>query len=168
MKILDYGSRDTGPVRRFRDKGYQAFNVDIPTSDKVKDVGFLSYYDGRDLPFRDNEFDIIVSNQVMEHCQLIDYYREASRVLKDTGYMILHFPTRWQPYEAHAKTWFLHWLPRMIKKYRNRPEYFNFRSKRYHKKLALKYFSAWVDLSCWPRQVFAILLKTEPYEMVKQ
>lgn len=42
------------------------------------------------LPYVDGYFDIIISNQVIEHLQNIDnFFKEINRVLKDEGYAII-------------------------------------------------------------------------------
>lgn len=98
----------------------------------------------------------------MEHCSNpAAYYQEASRVLKDTGYMFLHFPHIWIPYDTHSQTWFRHWFGIVSK---DRPEYFNWHTKYYHKHIASKYFKTWIDLAPWWRQVKAILFKCDPYD----
>ena len=68
-------------------------------------------YDGKELPLKSNTFDIIFSDQVMEHCYHIDdFYREAARVLKPDGVMQVNFPHRFVPFDSHSRTWFRHWF----------------------------------------------------------
>jgi len=47
----------------------------------------------RTLPFKDNSFDVIVANQVLEHLYSADhFFREAYRLLKRGGYIVLSTP----------------------------------------------------------------------------
>jgi|TARA_B100000959_G_scaffold248049_1_gene274696 SAM-dependent methyltransferase len=74
-------------------------------------------YDGDALPLPDASIDIVLSQQVLEHVRpavLESYYREESRVLKQTGIAYHQVPHRLVPYESHTRTWFLHYLPRPI------------------------------------------------------
>jgi SAM-dependent methyltransferase len=69
--------------------------------------------DGRELPFRDGEFDVAFSNAVVEHVaggragqrQFVhELCRVARRVFVTT-------PNRWFPIEVHTLLPFVHWLP---------------------------------------------------------
>ena len=73
---------------------------------------------GSSLPFKDSYFDVVISCQVLEHVpnNLIDiYYNEQSRCLKNGGLLYNEVPHRFNPYDSHTQTWFLHWLPNFIK-----------------------------------------------------
>jgi SAM-dependent methyltransferase len=67
---------------------------------------------GRDaLPFRDSQFDMVISNQVFEH--IPDPTRilpEIARVLKPAGQFLALFPFREIWYEGHLGLYFAHWL----------------------------------------------------------
>jgi hypothetical protein len=69
--------------------------------------------DGRALPFRENAFDLVISNAVIEHVGDEDaqqqFASEHDRVGKN---WILTTPNRWFPVESHTKTVFLHWSRR--------------------------------------------------------
>jgi hypothetical protein len=68
--------------------------------------------DGRALPFRDQSFDVVFSNSVIEHVGERDlqekFAREAVRVGR--SYWI-QTPNRWFPVEQHLFLPILHWLP---------------------------------------------------------
>lgn len=105
-------------------------------------------YDGNNLPFANNSFDIVVSIEVIEHVN--NPYKmlsEIRRVLKPDG--ILHITTanKWWPYEPHFRLLFLSYLPEFIADFYIRltgkgesyhdiklPSYWNF------KKMVNKYF----------------------------
>ena len=148
MKILDYGSHNKKQPNRVNVDLMPHANVDIVVGTDV-------------LPFDDCSFDIVISNQVMEHNLHIEsYYREAARVLKDNGYMFLHFPHRWQPNPGHYMKWFSHWFKPV------QPGY-NWQPRSYHKRIALKYFDKWVDLAPYYRQVKAVLFKQDMFKLLE-
>ena len=70
--------------------------------------------DGCDLPFADNEFDLVFSSAVLEHVGCLDrqkkFIAEACRVSKK--YVFLTTPNRYHPFEFHTYLPFLHWLPK--------------------------------------------------------
>ncbi len=70
--------------------------------------------DGKNLPFKKDKFNFILSLQVLEHLSdnFIDiYYAEEERVLKENGYAYHEVPHLLVPFESHARLWFAHWLP---------------------------------------------------------
>jgi SAM-dependent methyltransferase len=61
---------------------------------------------GEDLPFPESLFDLILSNEVIEH--VVDdqkAVREMIRTLVPGGRMILFCPNRWYPFETHGIYW---------------------------------------------------------------
>jgi hypothetical protein len=68
--------------------------------------------DGRDLPFRDREFDVVHSNAVVEHVGPRDeqkrFVAELTRVAA-SGFVTT--PNRWFPIESHSRLPVVHWLP---------------------------------------------------------
>lgn len=70
--------------------------------------------DGRDMPFADNEFDLVFSSAVLEHVgsyqQQKSFIAEAVRV--SSKYVFLTTPNRWHPLEFHTYLPLLHWLPK--------------------------------------------------------
>jgi SAM-dependent methyltransferase len=67
---------------------------------------------GQPLPFRDQEFDIVFSNAVVEHAGSragqAAFVEELCRVGK--RYFITT-PNRWFPFETHTGLPLVHWLP---------------------------------------------------------
>jgi SAM-dependent methyltransferase len=81
---------------------------------------------GEHLPFPGDSFDLILSNEVIEHVQ--DDHKavgEMVRVLKTGGRIALFCPNRWYPFETHGIYWrgkyrfgnkaFINYLPRGIR-----------------------------------------------------
>ncbi len=64
--------------------------VEIDTNDKKPGI---TYYDGYKLPFKDENFDSIISSEVFEHVVNIeDIVSELNRVIKSGGMMLLSVP----------------------------------------------------------------------------
>ena len=104
---LDYGC---GPrsMAYCRARGYRVVGVELAPKPTSKP---MAVYDGRNLPFKDNTFDWIYSQQVIEHVQDLDrYFSEARRVLCPGGELLAEFPTRLMPYDRHKRAWFKHWF----------------------------------------------------------
>ena len=79
----------------------------------LNDPVFFSYQ-GNELPFKNNYFDFIYSQQVLEHVEdsyIDDFFTEENRVLKLEGITYHQIPHLLVPYESHVKIWFAHWLP---------------------------------------------------------
>ncbi|MDR3416689.1 MAG: class I SAM-dependent methyltransferase [Nevskia sp.] len=68
------------------------------------------------LPFAAGEFDVVISNHVIEHvgdrARQADHLAEVHRVMKPQGRGYLAVPNRWQLIEPHYQLAFLSWLPR--------------------------------------------------------
>lgn len=111
-------------------------------------------YDTVTLPYADASFDLIVSEEVLEHVHnLDDYYREAARVLRPGGSALLLFPHRMMPFDSHSRTWFVHYLPASLRRVlydrltSQGGDYFarilNLRGLSTHRAVALRHFSAY-------------------------
>lgn len=81
---------------------------------------------GENLPFPENSFDLILSNEVIEH--VIDdqqAVQEMLRTLVQGGRLIIFCPNRWYPFETHGVYWkdkyyfgnkaLVNYLPRMLR-----------------------------------------------------
>ena len=130
-KALDYGcGKDSmAAIRRL---GYFTVGADLDYRPGCKP---MVVFDGSLLPFKDNAFDVVISQQVIEHVEhLEDYFGEARRVLRSGGKMFAEFPTRIKPFDSHKQTWFKHWF-RMPKE-----PWFAFRWPWAIRRIARRYF----------------------------
>ena len=119
--VLDYGCGAGEMVRLLRNAGFDAYGVDIdwPGADygdltrSPLGEGVLQYYEeGGPLPFGDDTFDVVISDQVFEHVVPIEAsVREIERVLKPGGVSYHHFPSRTVWREGHIGIPFAHRLP---------------------------------------------------------
>jgi len=129
IKIFDHGCGSGRMIFYFYAIGFKNVygvnvNDDVEHLNKILSIvenrKIKSFFktSGSNLPFKDNFFDVIISCQVLEHIpnNLIDtYYYEQSRCLKNAGLLYNEVPHRLNPYDSHTRTWFVHWLPNIIK-----------------------------------------------------
>ena len=95
IKVLDLGCGEGNSEEKFASYGKQVewFGLDIDESPEVnarkKTEGNFYTFDGVNIPFEDNCFDVIYSNQVFEHVRYPEtLLKEINRVLKPEGYFI--------------------------------------------------------------------------------
>lgn len=118
-RVLDYGCGDGDLVRMLLAAGFDASGCDVrwPGADyrwvEMDEADRLHYFDpGGRLPFDDESFDLVVSDQVFEHVPQIEAsIDEVERVTRADGVMYHHFPTRDVWREGHIGIPFAHRLP---------------------------------------------------------
>jgi 2-polyprenyl-3-methyl-5-hydroxy-6-metoxy-1,4-benzoquinol methylase len=128
-RILDIGCGLGMYVDKFRRFSDDVHGVDVD-EDKVAQASQwlpnIQVAPGEHLPYGDNEFDVILLNEVIEH---VDddrlTIREAYRCLKPGGHIIIYAPNRLYPYETHGFYLFgryyfrllpfVNWLPHAIR-----------------------------------------------------
>ena len=120
--VLDYGCGSGTVVEMLRAAGYDAHGVDIrwpgaTTPDieasELGRAGLLRYYEeGGRLPYDDDTFDVVVSDQVFEHVVPLEAsVREIERVLRPGGVTYHHFPSRAVWREGHIGIPLTHRMP---------------------------------------------------------
>lgn len=89
--------------QRLREAGFPAVGTFVQSGQ-----GFM-------LPFRDEAFDAVFLNGVLEHLLPEERQRllqEASRLIRRGGHLFIsETPNRWFPRNSHTKLWFSEWLP---------------------------------------------------------
>lgn len=95
INVLDLGCGSGKSIDNFRSKSHKIkwFGLDIKSSSEVdsrsRTDGDFYTYDGINIPFENNSFDIIYSNQVFEHVRYpTELIEEIYRVLKNDGCFI--------------------------------------------------------------------------------
>jgi SAM-dependent methyltransferase len=117
-RILDYGSGQGRLIALGLQRDADIYGTDVPgieTSDRVKLI------EGGRIPFSDNSFDVVVSNQVFEHIpNPPPVLAEIHRVLKPGGMFLALFPDASVWFEGHVGLYFVHWLmpfPKVLRPY---------------------------------------------------
>ncbi len=94
-KVLDLGCGEGDSIDLFKSIDPKAIwhGIDIENSPEVKnrtrESGLLQIFDGVNLPYPDNNFNIVYCNQVLEHVRYPDaLIAEALRVLKPNGIFV--------------------------------------------------------------------------------
>lgn len=108
-RILDFGCGAGRTVYRLLDQGYDAYGYDQmdylelrAPEDRFRFSIGPSFGSGRLLPYDDNSFDFIISEQVFEHVMdQVAMYRELHRILRPGGSSIHVFPARYALLEPH-------------------------------------------------------------------
>jgi predicted SAM-dependent methyltransferase len=124
LKILDVGfnEEEDNDNENFIEK-YYPYPQNLTALGIMEPAEFLNRYpgvnavkyDGNKFPFKDNEFDVVWSNAVIEHVGNIDkqtlFLNEIKRVSKKS---FITTPNRNFPIEVHTYTPLLHILPKNI------------------------------------------------------
>jgi len=114
MRVLDFGCGGGALVRMLRAAGVDCYGADIfysgavyegPMLEALRGAGVIRPIgEGGDMPFEDNSFDLIISDQVFEHVEdLPGVLDQLDRVLKADGRMYHHFPSKEVLREGHIQ-----------------------------------------------------------------
>jgi len=120
-KILDYGCGLGEVIRKGRDEGFNIYGADSFNAGnrnieaKLMKLGLLNKVitkiKNQTLDYEDNFFDLIMSNQVLEHIEdLKSALKEIHRVLKKKGLFLSIFPFKGTLIEWHIGLPFVHWF----------------------------------------------------------
>jgi len=90
--------------------------LNMPRGQEQCEEGFTFVSgDGCLLPFRDQSFDIVFSNSVIEHVGAPAQQRKFADEIRRVGKRYwVQTPNRWFPLEPHLLTPFVHWLPKNL------------------------------------------------------
>jgi SAM-dependent methyltransferase len=105
--ILDVGCGIGTYVRRFRDFSSHVYGIDVSV-ERLREAHLpnLVAAAGERLPFAPGSFDVIVFNEVIEHVRDDrQTLRDALRVLRDGGHVVIYAPNRLYPFETHGIYW---------------------------------------------------------------
>lgn len=110
-KILDFGCGAGELVVCLRNAGYQVYGVDLSelwaenvaaaifAGDVLRVIESNPYR----IPFENQSFDVVISDEVFEHVQDYDQaLAEVRRVLKPGGVALHAFPSGWRLLEGHV------------------------------------------------------------------
>ena len=92
--ILEIGSGTGHVLNKLKKKYDNVMGLEVEGSSYSFGANDVRLYDGKNIPFESDTFDVIVSFHVMEHVRDFPFLmRECSRVLKDGGVMIHVIPS---------------------------------------------------------------------------
>jgi SAM-dependent methyltransferase len=123
LAVLDIGCGDGELLRLLHRDGHQVYGYDLGQRRADAMAALASFLpdvetrvlfteNERTIPFPSQMFDVVYSNQVLEHVKYLDaLIRESARVLKPGGVHIALFPYVTYPFEGHVHTPFVHWIP---------------------------------------------------------
>jgi SAM-dependent methyltransferase len=117
-KSLDVGC-GVKPYKKFFNSN-EYIGIDVKTTLHNSENNIDIYYDGKTIPIKNEQFDSVVTNQVLEHVFDPDLFlSEINRVLRTDGYLLITAPFVWdeheQPYDyARYSSYGIHYL---LKKY---------------------------------------------------
>lgn len=114
-RILDIGTGSGVISSEIRKISKKVYSVDIVDERVIKNNFAFRMVKGEKLPFKNNEFDIIISNHVMAHVKNDGLHlKEINRVLKEDGIVYLGMQNRLWPLEPNFNMLFLCWLPKKL------------------------------------------------------
>lgn len=124
LKILDWGCGKGDLVKFLNDHGYDCYGLEVEDNKKAKGQlelrknEFLKnkiFYIKHDneTKFMPNFFDIVITNQVLEHMSnKIGFINELKRILKTGGFSYNILPAKFRFIEVHLKMPLVHWVPK--------------------------------------------------------
>lgn len=130
-RILDIGCGLGAYVQAFRRYSPDVVGMDVDRPRVVegqrRGIPNLLLGAGESLPFATGSFDVIVLNEVIEH--VLDdaaTLREATRILRPGGRIVIYAPNRLYPFETHGIYWgkryifgnipLVNWLPNPLRR----------------------------------------------------
>lgn len=122
IRILDWGCGKGELINYLKNNNFNCYGVEISEfkmqqniiKDKknISEKIFLINSDNK-TTFESNYFDIVLTNQVIEHISDKDsFLNEINRILKKGGYSYNILPAKYRINEVHLKMPFVHWLPK--------------------------------------------------------
>jgi SAM-dependent methyltransferase len=108
-RVLENGCGIGAYVAKLRQFNPHVFGLDYEferVAEGGKTLDKLICAAGEALPYPNHTFDVVVSNEVIEHVQDdAASLREIVRVLRQGGRLVLFCPNRWYPVETHGIYW---------------------------------------------------------------
>ncbi|MEX1255218.1 MAG: class I SAM-dependent methyltransferase [Dehalococcoidia bacterium] len=103
-RILDIGCGIGTYVRKFQEFSDRVYGIDIDAA-RVRrgETGSLALAVSERLPFTTDSLDLVLLNEVIEHVRDDALtLREACRVVRPGGHVVIYAPNRLYPFETHG------------------------------------------------------------------
>jgi ubiquinone/menaquinone biosynthesis C-methylase UbiE len=110
-RVLEIGAGTGWQARMLGERGYDVSAIDISSSIYKPDcVWSITEYDGKNIPFEDESFDIIYSSNTLEHIpDVYEFQKEIYRALKPEGVVVHVLPSSswrlWSNITHLLKSW---------------------------------------------------------------
>lgn len=105
-------------LARLGGSGLSVTAVDVNDNRMISEGYEFLEVEGTSLPFKDEAFDIVISNHVIEHVgerpEQLHHLEELRRVMNPTGCVYLAVPNKWRLIEPHYKLPLLSWVPQRV------------------------------------------------------
>ena len=103
-RILDIGCGIGTYVRKLGEFSDRVYGIDVdPARVRQGTIGGLAVAVSERLPFAGSAFDVVLLNEVIEHVQDdAQTLREACRVVRPGGHVVIYAPNRLYPFETHG------------------------------------------------------------------
>lgn len=94
-RILEIGGGTGFQAKLLAEGGFDVVSIDVPQSNYALERVFpVIDYDGRNIPFADRSFDIVLSSNVLEHVEdLPALHRDIKRIMRPDGYCVHVMPS---------------------------------------------------------------------------
>lgn len=103
--VLDIGCGVGTYVRKLQQIAARAYGIDVDAARvrEGRDTGGLAVAVSEQLPFADGSLDAVLLNEVIEHVRDdTQTLREACRIVRPGGHVIIYAPNRLYPFETHG------------------------------------------------------------------
>ncbi len=124
IRMLEIGTGSGGIAHYFATHPtttYQVTAVDVADQRLLRDDFDFQLVVNTTLPFPDGNFDVVITNHVIEHVGNLRAQRhhlsEVHRVMNSHAIGYLAVPNRWMLVEPHYRLAFLSWLPRPLRSF---------------------------------------------------
>ncbi len=124
LRVLDVGCGRGDTVAWLCAQGWDAYGIDVSPEYIQRGREYLAR-EGADpsrlqlmnddftYPFPNSMFDVVLSDQVIEHVADLELFAAEVARISARGACGLHIsPAKWHPIESHLKSPFVHWLPK--------------------------------------------------------
>jgi SAM-dependent methyltransferase len=124
LRIIDVGCGRGDTVAWLCAQGWDAYGIDISPDYIERGREYLARHganpqrlqllnDDFTYPFPDSMFDVVLSDQVIEHvADLERFASEVARISAPGASGLHNYPAKWRPVETHLLSPFVHWVPK--------------------------------------------------------